>query len=276
MRRSGRTHVAPTERCAPASLPASSPTPRTRHTSSAPPPPCRPSYTRRGGSHAIWFDPELGFWHLGSAQHRGSGQGWLHAHAPDAWTAEAIRGPWSLARAPPADPEDEPPPLEGGGGQPRPLRGTLYVDVPLRCDPASVELTGALPDSMLGGAQDGGAGGGADGADDGSGVEGSDVHGARGYFGIYDLYERSPVNGRPAYVQRGTQATRALWYAPDAGYWHFGPFDAIGTATGPTICAQDERNGVGGPERLQDAGSWQVNDGASWVRAPAMRCRVAR
>ena len=179
--------------------------------------------------------------------------------------------------------------------EPRP-----YVEVHLRCETACVELSGALPDAMIGVA---------------------DVHGIPSYFGLYDLHEHR-VNGRPAYVQRGSQGARALWCqvpagpwtldrpAPHAshashtslhllqrnnlapymrhchiryqvrsssstGYWHFGPIDSMGKAVG-RICARDDSdNGGGGPERLRDASPWQVHEGTSWLRAPVMRCRPA-
>lgn len=222
-----------------------------------------PSYTKRGGKTALWFDAERDFWHLGAPEHRGGGQGWLHAHARGARVAECLTGPWSLARATPLDGRDDPPAGDDDDDAPTEL---VYMDVPLRCDAASVELVGALPDAMLGGGH----------------AEASDPHGVARLLGLYDLYERSPVHGRPAYVQRGTQATTALWYAEN-GYWHVGRLDEIGRAAGP-LCARGGGSAAGvgaaasgadlGPERLPEPASWQVHAGTGWVRAPTIRCRI--
>ena len=231
-----------------------------------------PSYTKRGGSTALWLGPERTFWHLGLPAHRGTGQGWLHApvgHNNEARVGERIMGPWQMASSVVGGAEEEgggdgPPALEGGGGEQqaaaalmRTPRGTReYLNVPLRCDCAVIELTGALPDAMIGQA---------------------DPHDVKGFLGVYDLFTglQSFVGGRPVYVQRGTRATRGLWYAESTGFWHCGPMDSIGQAKGP-ICAKDlEGGGAGGPERLLDASSWQVNDGAQWLRALMLRCRVA-
>ena len=73
-------------------------------------------------------------------------------------------------------------------------------------------------------------------------------------------------------VQRGSRGSRALWFAQDTGFWHFGPLEKIGSPVGP-ICAQDH-SAVGRPERLANPAAWQVYDGVSWLHALMIRCRA--
>ena len=213
----------------------------------------RPSYTRRGGSAALWYSSESQFWHLGNGAHRGSPHGWFHSHAPLATAAERICGPWSLRCS------------SAVAAQEGMEQDMEYVEVPLRCQTASVELSGVLPDVLIGQ---------------------PDPHGLLSYFGKYDLHDED-VGGRPAYVQRGSRALRALWYSESTGFWYFGPMERLGQPVGP-ICARgvpaagdnsvpstlhDPTTGTGGPERLKDVASWQVKKEESWVRALMMRCR---
>ena len=228
----------------------------------------RASYTRRGGSTFLWISPDHGHWHLGGREQHGSGQSSLHALATaDAVVAELITGPWTVrAPAPVQRPE---------GTVEHALNAPAYIEVPLWVDAASVELVGSLPDAMIGKA---------------------DQHGAAAYFGLYDLLvDRGHVNGRPAYVQRGSRCARALWFVPHSahlGFWHFGLMEQLGQACGP-ICAQEVAEGVNregvnregvnregvataraGPAWLSDPASWQVNDGERWHKALVLRCRA--
>eukprot|EP00900_Chrysochromulina_parva_P007563 jgi/Chrpa1/16808/Chrysochromulina_OHIO_Genome00003849-RA len=222
----------------------------------------RASYTRRGGSTFLWISPDHGHWHLGGREQHGSGRSSLHALATaDAVVAELITGPWTVrAPAPVQRPE---------GTVEHALNAPTYIEVPLWVDAASVELVGSLPDAMIGKA---------------------DQHGAAAYFGLYDLLvDRGHVNGRPAYVQRGSRCARALWFVPHSaqlgfhlGFWHFGLMEQLGQACGP-ICAQEVAEGVNregvataraGPAWLSDPASWQVNDGERWHKALVLRCRA--
>ena len=203
-----------------------------------------PAYTKRGGTVALWRGATGVFWHVGGAAQRGTDQGWMHAPARDATSAERIAGPWSALVVAAEDSADGAPAQEG-------VHERSYIAFPLRCETSTLELTGALPDTMIGH---------------------PDPHGVRPFLGVYDWYERRPVGGRAAYVQRGSRGSRALWFAQDTGFWHFGPLEKIGSPVGP-ICAQDH-SAVGRPERLANPAAWQVYDGVSWLHALMIRCRA--
>lgn len=138
-------------------------------------------------------------------------------------------GPWVIASAGAA--ADGAAGGAAGGTAVGPAVEYTYVDVPLRCDPASVELTGALPDAMI--------------------IGRADPHAAHAFFGMYDLYEMGPVGGRPAYVKRGSRAALALWFVSATGFWYdvllrasrFPPdlpdFDPISLISTPTPRAID-------------------------------------
>ena len=100
----------------------------------------------------------------------------------------------------------------------------------------------------------------------------------REWLGAYEKKQDGKlVNGRHAYVQRGSEGARMLWYT-DGVFWRAGPAEDVGRQRGP-LRALD---GTLLPENI--AAVWEAGDGGDdeewnveetqggWVASPHLRC----